>query len=145
LSKSETVKIKYLPGAVPLSKLDKGDWIDLRSYENVELKAGDSALISLGVAMELPDGYEAWIVPRSSLFKKFGVIQTNGIGIIDASYRGDGDIWRMPVVAQRDTVIPEDARICQFRIVKSQPKLSFMTVDSLNNENRGGFGSSGVE
>ena len=84
-----------------IEKLSKGDWIDLRAAETVELKAGDFKIISLGVSMKLPEGYEAHIVPRSSTFKKWGILQTNHMGVIDNSYSGDNDIWGMPVLAMR--------------------------------------------
>ncbi len=128
-------KLEYIDG--------KSDWIDLRASETVELKAGEFALIPLGIAMELPKGYEGHLVPRSSTFKNYGILQTNSCGIIDCSYCGDDDLWRMPVYATRDTVIHENDRICQFRIVENQPHLEFEEVESLDNESRGGFGSTG--
>lgn len=121
----------------------KSDWIDLRASEDITLEAGDFALIPLGVAMEIPEGYEAHLVPRSSTFKNFGIIQTNGIGIIDHSYCGDNDMWKMPVYATRDTEIHVNDRICQFRIIENQPKIKFNKVESLLNNDRGGFGSTG--
>lgn len=141
----ETIKIKYFTEEIDkLTYIDgKSDWIDLRASETVELKAGEFKLIPLGVAMELPTGYEAHVVPRSSTFKNYGVLQVNSCGIIDGSYCGDEDMWRMPVYATRDTVIQKNDRICQFRIVENQPKIEFQQVASLKNENRGGFGSTG--
>ncbi len=141
----ETIKIKYFTEEIDkLTYIDgKSDWIDLRASETVELKAGEFKLIPLGVAMELPAGYEAHVVPRSSTFKNYGVLQVNSCGIIDGSYCGDEDMWRMPVYATRDTVIQKNDRICQFRIVQNQPKIEFQQVASLKNENRGGFGSTG--
>lgn len=141
----ETIKIKYFTEEIDkLTYIDgKSDWIDLRASETVELKAGEFKLIPLGVAMELPKGYEAHVVPRSSTFKNYGVLQVNSCGIIDGSYCGDEDMWRMPVYATRDTVIRKNDRICQFRIVENQPKIEFQQVASLKNENRGGFGSTG--
>lgn len=141
----ETIKIKYFTEEIDkLTYIDgKSDWIDLRASETVELKAGEFKLIPLGVAMELPAGYEAHVVPRSSTFKNYGVLQVNSCGIIDGSYCGDEDMWRMPVYATRDTVIRKNDRICQFRIVENQPKIEFQQVASLKNENRGGFGSTG--
>lgn len=141
----EHIKIKYFTEDIDkLAYIDgKSDWIDLRSSETVELKKGDFKLIPLGIAMELPKGYEAHVVPRSSTFKNYGVLQVNSCGIIDGSYCGDEDMWRMPVYATRDTVIEKNERICQFRIVKNQPKIVFEEVSSLDNENRGGFGSTG--
>lgn len=141
----ETIKIKYFTEEIDkLTYIDgKSDWIDLRASETVEMKAGEFKLIPLGVAMELPAGYEAHIVPRSSTFKNYGILQVNSCGIIDGSYCGDEDMWRMPVYATRDTVIQKNDRICQFRIVENQPKIEFQQVVSLENENRGGFGSTG--
>lgn len=141
----ETIRIKYFTDKI--EKLDyidgKSDWIDLRASEEVELKAGEFKLIPLGVAMEIPAGYEAHLVPRSSTFKTWGLIQTNSMGIIDNSYCGDEDMWRMPVYATRDTVIHVNDRIAQFRIMENQPKIVFDEVKSLGNDSRGGFGSTG--
>ena len=125
--------------------ISKGDWTDLRAAATVELKAGEFKLIPLGVAMQLPTGYEAHVAPRSSTFKNFGVIQTNSIGIIDNSYNGDNDQWFFPAFALRDTVINVNDRICQFRIVENQPALTFETVEVLGNDDRGGHGSTGVK
>lgn len=143
----EKIRIKYFSDEIEhLTYIDgKSDWIDLRASETVELKAGEFTLIPLGVAMELPKGYEAHIVPRSSTFKNYGIIQTNSCGIVDGSYRGDEDMWRMPVYAVRDTRIEKNDRICQFRIVENQPKIEFEEVAHLDNQNRGGFGSTGKQ
>ena len=140
----EKIKIKYHTDEIEkLRYIDgKSDWIDLRAAEDVELKQGDFRLISLGISMELPKGYEAHIVPRSSTFKTWGILQANSIGIIDESYCGDNDIWKMPVYATRDTTIHKNDRICQFRIEKHQPTIMFEEVDTLGNEDRSGFGSS---
>ena len=142
-----TIKIKYHTDEIEkLRYIDgKSDFIDLRSAEDVELKAGEFALISLGVSMELPKGYEAHIVPRSSTFKTWGIIQANSMGIVDESYRGDNDIWKYPVYALRDTVIHKNDRICQFRIMEHQPTIEFDEVEHLEGEERGGFGSSGKQ
>lgn len=138
------IKIKYFTNEIDkINKIVKGDWIDLRAAEKVILKAGEFKLIPLGVGMILPDGYEAHIVPRSSTYKNFGVIQTNHCGIVDNSYSGDNDQWLMPVYALRDTEININDRICQFRIVENQPCLEFEEVTKLNSEDRGGFGSTG--
>lgn len=143
----EKIKIKYLSDEIEkLRYIDgKSDWIDLRAAESVKLKKGESKLISLGVSMELPEGYEAHIVPRSSTFKKFGLIQTNHYGIIDESYCGDDDVWMFSALAFRDTEIKINDRICQFRIFKHQPVIEFVEVDKLGNETRGGFGSTGTK
>lgn len=121
-----------------------GDWVDLCTRDDTELKRGEFKYIPLCVAIELPKGYEAWMAPRSSTFKNYGVIQANSIGIIDESYNGDDDIWHFPAYATRDTFIPAGARICQFRIVKHQPSLWFRLVTFFGNKNRGGLGSTGV-
>lgn len=140
-----TIQIKYHNNNIDkIEKVSKGDWIDLRAAETVELKAGDFKIISLGVSMKLPDGYEAHIVPRSSTFKKWGILQTNHMGIIDNSYSGDNDIWGMPVLAMRDTVITENDRICQFRIVEKMADVQFKEVEKLTGQDRGGFGSTGT-
>ena len=126
-----------------IEKIDKGDWVDLRAAESVSLKAGDFALISLGVSMKLPDGYEAHVVPRSSTFKTWGILQTNSMGIIDNSYSGDNDIWKMPVLATKDITINVNDRICQFRIMPKMDLIRFEKVDHLDGVDRGGFGSTG--
>lgn len=141
------LKIKYLENIDSIEQKDGGDWIDLRCAETVNIKAGDYAMIRLGVAMKLPKGYEAHVVPRSSTYRRWGVIQTNGVGIIDESYCGDNDEWMMPVYATRNTQIKKNERICQFRITKKMPTLEIISLtpdESLGNKNRGGFGSTGV-
>lgn len=139
------IRIKYFTDKI--DKLDyidgKSDWIDLRAAEDVTLKKGEFKLIPLGVAMELPTGYEGHMVPRSSTFKNFGIIQTNHMGIIDESYCGDNDQWYIPVYAVRDTEIHINDRICQFRIVEHQPCITFNEVENLGNNDRGGHGSTG--
>lgn len=137
------IKIKYFTDIQPIEKIEKGDFIDLRSAEDIDLDAGDFAIIKLGVGMKLPEGYEAHIVPRSSTYKKWGIIQTNSVGIVDNSYSGDNDQWMMPVLAMRDTHISKNDRICQFRIIEKQPEIKFTTVEKLDNEDRKGFGSTG--
>ena len=139
------IKIRYFSDEIErLRYIDgKSDWIDLRCAERTELKAGEFRLIPLGVAMELPEGYEAHVVPRSSTFKTWGILQANSMGVIDRSYCGDNDQWRMPVYATRDTVIEVNDRICQFRIVENQPKLEFLECEHLSGPDRGGFGSTG--
>ena len=141
------IRIKYFTDAIErLTYIDgKSDWIDLHAAEDVDMKAGEFRLIPLGVAIQLPEGYEAQVVPRSSTFKNYGIIQTNSCGIIDGTYCGDDDMWRMPVYAVRDTVIHVNDRICQFRIFENQPKITFDEVESLGNKNRGGFGSTGKQ
>ena len=141
------IKIKYFDkGIEKLDYIDgKSDWIDLRASEEVMLKKGEFKLIPLGVAMELPNGFEAHIVPRSSTFKNFGIVQTNHMGVIDHSYCGDSDIWMFPALAVRDTVIHKNDRICQFRIMRNQPKIVFNEVKHLKGDDRGGFGSTGKQ
>ncbi len=141
----EKIRIKYFTDKIEkLAYIDgKSDWIDLRAAEDIYLKEGEWRLIPLGVAMELPKGYEAHIVPRSSTYKNFGIIQTNHQGVVDCSYCGDNDQWYMPVLAMRDTHISLNDRICQFRIMENQPKLEFDEVTHLEGADRGGFGSTG--
>lgn len=143
----EQIKIKYFTDKIDkLAYIDgKSDWIDLRASEEVTLKQGEFALVPLGVAMELPKGYEAHIVPRSSTYKNFGVIQANHCGVVDGSYCGDNDMWRMPVIAMRDTQIHINDRICQFRIMKNQPEILFEEVEHLEGKDRGGFGTTGKQ
>ena len=138
----ETIRIRYVSDQIDkLTYIEnKSDWIDLRASEEVELKAGEFKLIPLGVAMEIPQGYEAHLAPRSSTFKTWGLIQTNSMGIIDNSYCGDEDMWRMPVYATRDTVVHVNDRVAQFRIMENQPKIVFDEVEHLGNDSRGGFG-----
>ncbi|EXG87694.1 deoxyuridine 5'-triphosphate nucleotidohydrolase [Clostridium sp. ASBs410] len=144
---SQKVKIKYLADKIErLCYIDeKSDWIDLRAAEEVELKAGEFKLIPLGIAMELPAGFEAHVVPRSSTFKNYGVIQTNSMGIIDETYCGDNDQWFFPAYALRDTVIHVNDRICQFRIMEHQPSIIFTEIERLDNKDRGGHGSTGKQ
>lgn len=140
------IKVKYFSNEIEkLSRKKVGDWIDLRAAEDVTLLKGESKLIPLGVGMILPDGYEAHIVPRSSTFKTWGIIQTNHMGVIDNSYSGDNDQWKFPAYATRDTTIKKGDRICQFRIVENQPEYEIVTVDKLSDESRGGFGSTGTK
>lgn len=140
------IKVKYFdPGVTPVEKISVGDWIDLRAAETIELKAGEYRAIPLGVGMILPDGYEAHVLPRSSTFKNYGVILANSMGVIDNSYSGDGDEWHFLAYATRDTKIIKNDRICQFRIMKNQPKIRFSIVEKLRNLSRGGIGSTGKE
>lgn len=141
----ETINIKYFTGNIDkLTYIDgKSDWIDLRAAETVDMDPMEFKLIPLGIAMQLPAGYEAHVIPRSSTFKNFGIIQANSMGLIDESYCGDSDQWYFPAIALRKTTIRTNDRICQFRIMKHQPQIEFREVDSLNNESRGGIGSTG--
>lgn len=139
------IKIKYFdPDMIRLEKIEKGNWIDLRAADTVELKKGEFKLIPLGIAMHLPLGYEAHVVPRSSTFKNFKILQTNSFGVIDESYCGDNDQWFFPALAVEDTVIHKNDRICQFRIMDHQPMIDFEEVETLGMPDRGGHGSTGI-
>lgn len=139
------IRIKYHADIGRMEKVEgnKSDWIDLRTAEDVDLMPNEFKMISLGVSMELPEGYEAIVAARSSTFKKWGIILTGGIGVIDGSYRGDNDVWMFPAFATRKVTIPKDTRIAQFRIFKNQPDIEFDEVVCLGNPDRGGIGSSG--
>lgn len=137
------IRIKYLRNIEKIKGIAVGDWIDLRCAENTIIKAGEYKMIPLGVAMELPKGYEALVAPRSSMFRKYGVLSANSIGIIDESYKGDGDEWNFLAYATRDTLIPKNERICQFRIIEHQPDVEMVEVETLGNADRGGIGSTG--
>lgn len=138
----ETIRIRYLRDIQKIERFNVGDWIDLRAAEDVSMNAGEFKMIPLGIAMELPSGYEALVASRSSTFKR-GIIMANGIGIIDESYNGDGDEWHFPAFAVKDATIHKNERICQFRIIQHQPMIHLMEVDHLGNEDRGGIGSTG--
>lgn len=135
--------VYHNPNMPKLEKIDNGDWIDLRASVGGAFKKGDFALIDLGISMRLPEGYEAHIAPRSSAFKHWGIFQVNSVGVIDNSFSGTNDVWKMPCLFTRDTVIEPNDRICQFRIVKKMEPVSFTEVTELDNTDRGGFGSSG--
>lgn len=160
----EQIKIKYHVKDIPkLKKIDKGDWIDMYAAEDVIIFEGDWKLISLGVSIKLPEGYEAHVVPRSSTFKTWGILQTNSMGIIDEAYCGENDIWKLPVyclkgksvytekennvltIGERYTEIKKGDKICQFRIMKKQPKIEFEEVEVMEDSDRGGFGSTGTK
>ena len=131
----ELEKLRYIDG--------KSDWIDLRVAENVSMKQGEYRLISMGISVEIPKGYEMLIVPRSSAYKNFGILQTNAMGVVDESFCGDNDIIHMPILAMRDTEIHINDRIGQFRLMPHQPEVHFIEVNHLDNEDRGGFGTTG--
>lgn len=137
------IKIKYFTDIEKVEQISVGDWIDLRAAEDVSMVVGDFKLIPLGIAMQLPEGYEAHVVPRSSTYKKWKIIQANHMGVIDESYCGDNDQWMFPAIALENTIIHKGDRICQFRIMEHQPELRFVEVSKLGNEDRGGFGSTG--
>jgi len=139
------IKIKYLqPNLTKIKEIEMGDWVDLRCAQYTEMNKGEHKIIPLGICLELPKGYEAHIVPRSSTFKNFGIIQTNHMGVVDESYKGDNDQWFFSAYALRETTIQFDDRICQFRIMPKQPELEFIEVESMNNNDRGGHGSTGI-
>lgn len=156
----KTIRIKYFEGAKKLKKISNGDWIDLYANKDMFIPEGTRAMIPLGVAMELPEGYEAHLAPRSSTFKTWGIIQTNSVGVVDHSYMGDNDQWHMPVYCMfgKDKLCDDDGvtishgtyihrgdKIAQFRIMEVQPTIEFEEVDHLGNEDRGGFGSTGTK
>lgn len=165
------IKIKYFEGATKIGKIEKGSWIDLYAAKDVRVYEGERAMIPLGVAMQLPDGYEAHLAPRSSTFKTWGIIQTNSVGVIDYTFMGDGDQWHLPVYCvtpkvkvkkpsflrkilnvfstkKKDyrgyTDIKAGDKICQFRIIEEMPNVEFEEVKYLENKDRGGFGSTGT-
>ena len=142
---SVKLKVKYIRDIPPLTDIDVGDWIDLYCGTDITVKKGEYALMPLGIAIQLPTGYEAIIAPRSSTFKRYGLIQTNSIGIIDESYNGDNDEWCFPVINLRDDItIKKGTRLCQFRLFKHQPEYKFIEVTTLGNADRGGFGGTGI-
>lgn len=138
------IKVKYFSKEIsPLEMIPKGDWCDLRAAEEVTLRAGDFKFVSLGVGMILPEGYEAYVAPRGSTFREWGILITNSPGVVDECFKGNGDEWKCAVFATRPTTIKVNDRICHFRIQKKQPHLEFVEVNELEAENRGGFGSTG--
>lgn len=139
----EIIKIKYLRDIQKIERFNVGDWIDLRAAEDVVMKAGEYRMIPLGVAMELPKGYEALVAPRSSTFKKYGIMLANSVGVIDEAYKGDNDEWNFLAYAVKNTKIHKNERICQFRIIQHQPLIYLQEVESLGNDDRGGIGSTG--
>lgn len=159
------IAIKYFDGAQPLAEIKKGNWIDVRANETVFIPLGENRNIHLGFAMQLPEGYEGYLVPRSSAYSRWGIIQGNHIGIFDTSYCGDNDEWMMNAVCVKavteqeftteiegctqtvkvkGTLIHKGDRIGQIRVMKSQEPIDFNQVESLGNEDRGGFGTTGA-
>ena len=140
------LQIRYLdPEMEPLTYVEgKSDWIDLRAARDVSFETGEFKLIPLGIAVKLPEGYEAHVAPRSSTYKNFGLLQVNGVGVVDSSYCGDGDEWFVPMLATRPVTVRKGDRICQFRVMENQPPLEFEAVKHLKGEDRGGFGSTGI-
>lgn len=143
---SKTIIVQYLDDTIErLQKIEKGDWIDLRSAYDYVIPKGQFMLIHLGVAMKLPDGYEGHLVPRSSTYKKYGIIQANHQGVVDNSYCGPNDWWYFPAIAlNQDAHIKKGERICQFRIMEKQPEIEFIE-GQMQDKNRGGFGSTGTK
>lgn len=143
---TKEIKIKFKDPKIykEFNHIDVGDWIDLRTNDVITIKKGQYRMIDLGVAMELPKGYEALLVPRSSTFKNYGVLQANSVAVVDNSFKGNADYWSFLVLATKDVTIPKGTRICQFRIIENQPKIEFKVVDKLENKNRGGIGSTGT-
>lgn len=135
------IKINTHGNPLPIAK---GEWVDLYTAEDVSLKKLEFKIISLGVSMQLPDGYYAKVLPRSSTYKNFGVLMTNSMGVIENDYNGDDDVWGFPALAMRDTFIPKGTRICQFQLAKQSEPIEFVQVEALGNKNRGGFGSTGT-
>ncbi len=145
---TEVVQIKVFDEICRPAMNDKGDWIDLRSMEDLVIQPGEFKLIPLGVAMKMPEGYEAHIAPRSSTFKNYHLIQTNSVGVVDNSYCGPNDMWKMPVInldQEKASIVKKGDRICQFRIMKKQPQINFVDSTLEDEEDRGGFGSTGVK
>lgn len=167
------IKVKLFNKNCKFESIKKGEWIDLRSAVTCQLISPfantlnskrdkrnvefDDYKIPLGIGMQLPKGFEAWIEPRSGTFNNFGIILANQKGIIDSSYSGPNDQWSFQAIAFRDTVINEGERICQFRIALSQKatiwqkikwlftnKIEFEFVDDYEGVDRGGFGSTGI-
>ena len=138
-----TIKIRYLRDIKKIERFNVGDWIDLRAGDDVTIEKGQCKLIPLGVAMELPEGFEALVAPRSSTFKRYGIMMANSLGIIDETYKGDNDEWHFPAYATKDTIIRKNERICQFRIIQHQPMIHLKEVEHLGNADRGGIGSTG--
>ena len=145
--KEKTIRVKYHSDKIDRLAYvgGKSDWVDLRSAEEVVMKKGESRLVDLGISVQLPEGYEMIIAARSSTFRRYGLIQTNAIGVIDESYCGDDDHLLWSCYATRDTQIHVNDRICQFRIIEHQPHLLFEETQTLGNPSRGGYGSTGVQ
>lgn len=148
------IRIKYFDGATKLKKIVKGNWIDVYANKDVFVPFGERAMIPLGFALELPSGWEGHLAPRSSTFKTWGIIQTNSVGVVDDTYIGDNDQWHMPVFCLqgkdenegvKGTWIHKGDKIGQFRIMEVMPQIEFEEVESFGNQDRGGFGTTGVK
>lgn len=153
-----TIEYKLHTDIKPPEAITIGDWIDLRAAKTMLIREKEYELIPLGISMKLPEGYEAIVAPRSSTFKNYGLIMTNSIGVIDNSYSGDEDEWHFPAYCLKGewlhivgeglvlgTKVKKGDRICQFRIQRKMPSVSFVKMETLGGENRGGLGSTGVE
>lgn len=146
----DTILIKYIGDTYEKAPLcftggrGKSAWIDVRASKDTRVTMGETQIVPLGFAAQMPDGYEAILAPRSSSAKKFGFIQTNSIGVIDDSYCGDTDEWGLAIYGIKDGEIHKGDRIAQFRIQEKMPDVEFFAVSSLRHSDRGGFGSSGV-
>lgn len=158
MSNKLNVRIKYFEGATKLKKISKGNWIDVYARRDVFVPTGERAMIPLGFALELPQGWEGHLAPRSSTFKTWGVIQTNSVGVVDDTYIGDNDEWHMPVycldakdtetvdgIEKRGSWVKHGDKIGQFRIMEVMPEIEFNEVNSFGNEDRGGFGTTGTK
>lgn len=152
------MRIKYFEGATKLEKITKGNWIDVYANKDVFVKCGERAMVPLGFALELPEGWEGHLAPRSSTFKTWGIIQTNSVGVVDDTYIGDNDQWHMPVYCLqgkdiesengeevKGTWIRKGDKIGQFRIMEVMPEIEFEEVESFGNKDRGGFGTTGTK
>lgn len=160
------MKVKYFEGQdKKLQFIDKGDWIDVFANEDVFIPVNSMGLVPLGFALELPEGYEAILAPRSSTYRNWGVIQTNSIGVIDESYRGNEDEWLIPLycltaieqlsidagfkypLILTGAYVRKGDKIAQFRIQEKMPRkqISIVEVDELEGDDRGGFGSTGTK
>ena len=132
------IRIKYFDKATKLKKITKGNWIDVYANKDVFVKCGERAMVPLGFALELPEGWEGHLAPRSSTFKTWGIIQTNSVGVVDDTYIGDNDQWHMPVYCLqgkdiesengeevKGTWIRKGDKIGQFRIMEVMPEIEF--------------------
>lgn len=140
--------VKYVGdayGDTGIMQNEGSDWIDLRANQDYHYAKGEEFLLDLGVCIKVPDGYEAHLAPRSSSFRKYHLIQTNGVGVVDGAYSGDEDVWKMPVYAMNNGRVFKGDRICQFRIIEKQPTLDIVTTDVMPTPSRGGFGSTGIK
>ena len=152
------IRIKYFEGATKLKKISKGNWIDVYACKDIFVPLNERSMVPLGFALELPEGWEGHLAPRSSTFKTWGIIQTNSVGVVDDTYIGDNDQWHMPVYCLqgkdiesengeevKGTWIRKGDKIGQFRIMEVMPEIEFEEVESFGNKDRGGFGTTGTK